>query len=65
MAGYFINPLVIRATAAGNPAFRILLRQVSQTVRAALEHRHYPFPLLVEQLAQPRDPSRPRSSKPL
>lgn len=59
MAGYFINPLVIRATAAGNPGFRTLLQQVNQSVRAALAHRHYPFPLLVEQLVQQRDSGRP------
>jgi amino acid adenylation domain-containing protein len=59
MAGYFINPLVIRTVATDNPGFRTLLQQVSQRVRAALDHRRYPFPLLVEQLVQQRDPSRP------
>ncbi|MGE3536498.1 MAG: amino acid adenylation domain-containing protein [Candidatus Tectimicrobiota bacterium] len=56
--GYFANTVVLRTRLEGNPAFCTLLAQVQQTVLAALEHQHYPFPVLVERLQPARDPSR-------
>src|SRR5262249_49388265 len=55
--GYFVNPVVLRAALSGNPAFTVLLEQVRGTLRRALEHQEFPFPLLVERLRQKRDPS--------
>jgi amino acid adenylation domain-containing protein len=58
IVGYFVNPVVLRANLAGNPTFTDFLGQVKGTVRGALENQDYPFPLLVERLQLPRDPSR-------
>ncbi len=59
LVGYFINPLALRADLSGNPAFTQFLGQVRQTVLGALEHQDYPPALLAQNLAWPRDPSRP------
>ncbi|MEW5986282.1 MAG: amino acid adenylation domain-containing protein [Chloroflexota bacterium] len=56
--GYFINPIVYRANFSGDPTVREFLAQVRQTVISTLKHQDYPFPLLVERLNLPRDPSR-------
>ncbi|MFZ6030179.1 MAG: amino acid adenylation domain-containing protein [Chloroflexota bacterium] len=58
LVGYFVNPIVLRANLAGNPAFSSFLAQVRQTVLEAFEHQDYPLPLLVERLQPARDPSR-------
>ncbi|HEY0604260.1 MAG TPA: amino acid adenylation domain-containing protein, partial [Herpetosiphonaceae bacterium] len=58
VVGYFVNPVVLRADLAGNPAFTALLEQSRQTVLAAFEHQEYPFAWLVERLQAERDPSR-------
>jgi amino acid adenylation domain-containing protein len=59
VVGYFINVLPLRADLTADPSFRDLLRQVGATVLEALQHQDYPFPLLVERLGVPREPSRP------
>ncbi|HYO99019.1 MAG TPA: MupA/Atu3671 family FMN-dependent luciferase-like monooxygenase, partial [Pyrinomonadaceae bacterium] len=58
IVGYFVNPIVLRASLAGNPTFAEFLRQVRLTVLAALKRQDYPFPLLIERLQPVRDPSR-------
>ena len=55
VAGYFVNPVVIRASFAGDPAFETLLAQVRGKVLGALAHQDFPFPLLVEKLQPQRD----------
>ena len=55
--GYFVNPVVLRADLSGNPTFKALLGQVSETVQRALAYQELPFPLLVERLRPKRDPS--------
>ncbi|HVU25276.1 MAG TPA: amino acid adenylation domain-containing protein, partial [Opitutus sp.] len=59
VAGYFVNPVPLRARLAGRPAFADFLAQVKRTVLGALAHADLPLPLLVERLQRPRDPSRP------
>jgi amino acid adenylation domain-containing protein len=59
VAGYFVNPVPLRARLAGRPAFTAFLAQVRRTVLDALAHADYPLPLLVNRLNLPRDPSRP------
>jgi amino acid adenylation domain-containing protein len=59
VVGYFINMLPLRAKLSADPTFRELLHQTGATVLEALQHQDYPFPLLVERLNLPRDPSRP------
>lgn len=56
--GYFVNPVLLRARPAGKLTCREFLQQVRQTVVWAFDHQDYPFPLLVEKLQRPRDPSR-------
>ena len=58
MVGYLVNPVVLSAQVTPTQSFKALLRQVSTTVLAALEHQDYSFLLLVEQLLADRDPSR-------
>lgn len=58
VAGYFVNPVVIRANFSGDPLFSTFLAQVRGKVLSALAHQDFPFPLLVEKLQPQRDPSR-------
>ncbi|MCC6780505.1 MAG: non-ribosomal peptide synthetase, partial [Hyphomicrobiales bacterium] len=59
VVGYFVNPVPIRASLAGDPTFRDLLRQVRRASVEALAHHRLPFPVLVQRLQPVRDPSRP------
>jgi amino acid adenylation domain-containing protein len=56
--GYFVNPLVLRADLAGDPGFAELVARARREALGAFDHQDYPFPLLVERLQPPRDPSR-------
>ena len=58
LVGYFVNPLVLRATVSGDATFESLLAQVRRSVLDAFEHQDYPFSMLVERLQAARDPSR-------
>jgi len=58
LIGYFVNPLVFRATVSGDASFESLLAQVRRNVLDAFEHQDYPFSILVERLQGARDPSR-------
>lgn len=51
LIGLFVNPVVIRTKLDGDPAFRVALRRVSQTVLGALEHADLPFVQLAKELA--------------
>ncbi len=57
--GYFVNTAVLRAELAADPSFAELLAQTHAREQAAAPHEAFPFPLLVERLQLPRDPSRP------
>ncbi|ACB75248.1 non-ribosomal peptide synthetase [Opitutus terrae] len=59
IAGYFVNPVPLRARVSGASPFAELLAQVKRTVLGALAHADYPLPELVEALKLARDPSRP------
>jgi amino acid adenylation domain-containing protein/non-ribosomal peptide synthase protein (TIGR01720 family) len=58
LVGYFVNPLVFRATVSGDATFASLLAHVRRSVLDAFEHQDYPFSMLVERLQAARDPSR-------
>jgi amino acid adenylation domain-containing protein len=58
LVGYLVNPVVIRSRPEGNKSFADFLVGVRETALAALAHREFPFPLLVEKLQPARDPSR-------
>ncbi len=43
IAGYFVNPVVLRANLAGNPSFAAFVESVAQTTVNALQHQDFPF----------------------
>ncbi|MFJ8622756.1 amino acid adenylation domain-containing protein [Kitasatospora sp. NPDC093550] len=56
--GYFVNPLPLHVSLAGEPTVAELLARVRESVLGGLDNQDYPFPLLVEQLGLQHDPSR-------
>jgi amino acid adenylation domain-containing protein len=58
VAGYFVNPVPLRADLSGRPTFAELVGRARQEVRGALARAGYPFPLLAEAAQPERDPSR-------
>ncbi|MFE6051402.1 amino acid adenylation domain-containing protein [Kitasatospora sp. NPDC056446] len=56
--GYFVNPLPLHVSLAGEPTVAELLARVRGSVLGGLDNQEYPFPLLVEQLGLQHDPSR-------
>jgi thioesterase domain-containing protein/acyl carrier protein len=58
MIGLFINNLVMRFDASGDPTFDELLARANKTVQDALINQRMPFDRLVEVLNPPRDPKR-------
>lgn len=59
LAGYFINPIALRADFSENPSFTQILHRVRQTALGAFEHQDYPPALLAKKLGIQRDASRP------
>jgi len=58
VAGYFVNPVAVRADLSGDPGFDGLLDRVRRTALAGLEHADFPFALAAERLRPERDPAR-------
>jgi thioesterase domain-containing protein/acyl carrier protein len=58
MIGVFLNNLVLRFDASGDPTFEEFLAKVNGTVQEALVHQRMPFHRLVEILNPSRDPMR-------
>ncbi|MFD5466132.1 amino acid adenylation domain-containing protein [Kitasatospora sp. NPDC127059] len=56
--GYFVNPLPLHVSLAGEPTVTELIARVRESVLGGLDNQEYPFPLLVEQLGLQHDPSR-------
>ncbi|MET7370759.1 amino acid adenylation domain-containing protein [Streptomyces sp. NPDC005566] len=54
MVGYFVNTVVLRIDAAGNPDFRGLVRRARDSALAAFAQQDIPFDRLVEELRPPR-----------
>ena len=48
--GYFVNPVVLRASFADDPTFDAFLRQTHATVKAAMDHQDYPYSLMVRDI---------------
>ncbi|MCP4700720.1 MAG: amino acid adenylation domain-containing protein, partial [Gammaproteobacteria bacterium] len=56
LAGYFVNPVVLRSRFTGQSlSFQQLITQLHSHVIEALAHQAYPFPLLVQRLHPQRD----------
>lgn len=58
VAGIFVNTLVLDARVRPQAPFSDLLAAVRDGARAALDHQHYPFDRLVEDLVPDRDAAR-------
>ena len=58
LIGVFLNNLVMRFDASGDPTFTEFLARANGTVQEALIHQRMPFHKLVEVLNPPRDPGR-------
>jgi amino acid adenylation domain-containing protein len=58
VVGFFINSLPLRIDLSADPPFADLVRQVRDTVLAALTHADVPFDRMVEELGPARDPAR-------
>ena len=63
MVGYLVNALPIRTRLRGDAPFAQLVAQVDATIRTSLEHQDYPFPMIVRDVAPPREPGRSPSSR--
>ncbi len=52
VVGYFVNPLVVRSDAGGDPTFAELLARVRRRVLRLFAYAEMPFPVLAERLSQ-------------
>ena len=57
--GYFVNPIPLRLSLAGDPGFLDHLKRVHRAMMGGLGHADLPLTALVERLQLERDPSRP------
>lgn len=55
VVGYFVNPIVLSADLSNNPTGSTVIAAVKRSLRKGLAHSHYPFPLLVKDLAPARN----------
>ena len=58
VVGDFVNSVALRSEVSGERTFKELVADVGRTVREAIAHGEYPFPLLVQRLGIQRDPGR-------
>jgi thioesterase domain-containing protein/acyl carrier protein len=58
LIGWFVNSIVLRVDAAGNPTFEALLDRVRQVVLDSFEYQHFPFERLMGAIRPATGPSR-------
>jgi non-ribosomal peptide synthase protein (TIGR01720 family) len=56
--GHFVNTVVLACEVRRDEPFGDLVKRTREMMLRVLDHQDYPFPLLVETLRPPRDPSR-------
>ncbi|KAA1003859.1 AMP-binding protein [Paraburkholderia panacisoli] len=56
--GHFVNTVVLACEVRADEPFGALVKRTREMMLRVLDHQDYPFPLLVETLRPPRDPSR-------
>ncbi|MFF7992628.1 condensation domain-containing protein [Kitasatospora xanthocidica] len=59
LVGTFVNMVVLRVDASGDPSYAALVDRVRAVWRAARDHQELPFQTVVEQLAPRRGPGLP------
>ncbi|MDX6734015.1 MAG: hypothetical protein QOC54_3963, partial [Baekduia sp.] len=59
VVGLFMNNVVLRVDVGGRPTFRELVARVRESAIGAFRHQDMPFDVLVQELADSRDPGRP------
>ncbi|MER7769125.1 condensation domain-containing protein [Kitasatospora sp. NPDC096140] len=59
LVGTFVNMVVLRVDASGDPSYAGLVERVRAVWRAARDHQELPFQTVVEQLAPQRGPGLP------
>ncbi|MFL6289499.1 MAG: non-ribosomal peptide synthetase [Thermoanaerobaculia bacterium] len=57
--GLFVNMLALRADLRSDPPFAEVLAQIKRTSREDIDHKDFPFDLLIQRLNPRRDPGRP------
>jgi amino acid adenylation domain-containing protein len=57
--GFYVNTLPLRLEVEGADPFATLFARVGDALSAAIDHRFYPFDLLVDELDLPHDGGRP------
>lgn len=57
-AGYFLNPVPLRANLSGTPSFRSLLQQMREVTLGAISNDDVTLEMIAERLHMSRDPSR-------
>jgi amino acid adenylation domain-containing protein len=56
--GYFVNPLPLRMQMDSRDLVHDTVRRASVTIQGAVDHQELPFPLILEELAVPRNATR-------
>jgi non-ribosomal peptide synthetase component F/acyl carrier protein len=59
VAGYFVNPIVLRGDFSDGPTFNALLSRTRAVALGAFERQDYPFSMLAQKLQQAHNASRP------
>ncbi|MFC7643988.1 condensation domain-containing protein [Streptosporangium lutulentum] len=63
LVGMFVNQMVLRTDASGDPTFTELLGRVRTALLDAMENGQLPFQAVVEAIAPQRDPGCSRSTR--
>jgi amino acid adenylation domain-containing protein len=58
VVGFFTNMVVLRSDLSGDPTFAELLERSGEANLDLYDHQEVPFPLVVDRISPPRDPSR-------